>query len=76
MLASQDHLFDPDTGDNRRRGQVPAEIRALRILIVMDPDVWRASETLATELLAKKTPSGRTAKAIVEPIGRPGRATE
>jgi hypothetical protein len=71
-----DRIFGPTTDDNRDE-----KAKLWRVLergareIVKDPDVWHAIEALAAVLLEKKTLSGRAAKAIIEPIIWPGRAT-
>jgi hypothetical protein len=71
-----DRLCGPTTDDNR-----DAKAKLWRLWergareIVKDPDIWRAIEALAAVLLEKKTLSGRAAKAIIEPIIWPGRAT-
>lgn len=71
-----DRLCGPTTDDNRdAKADLWRAWERGALEIVKDPDVWRAIEALAAALLEKKTLSGRAAKAIIDPIIDPERAT-
>jgi hypothetical protein len=68
-----DRLFGPaDDGNRDARATLWLAWERGTREMVKDPEVWNAIEVLAAALLEKKTLSGLAARAIVEPILRPG----